>query len=216
MARVESHQEDPVAQPGPSPEPPDTRGTAYTARLRRRGGVWWKRVLPVQAPYRWNLRRHRLGTTLDVGCGIGRNLVSLAPGSLGVDHNPTSVAQAKAHGLDAVTTDEWRTDPRRAPGSFDSLLFAHVLEHMSYAEAVALVREYLPCLRSGGRVLVICPQERGYATDETHVTFLDGAALESIARDAGLVPDPWRSFPLPRRAGRAFTYNEFTLVARVP
>ena len=216
MLDVQNDREDPAFRHEPPAGPRDTRGTEYTARLRRKGGAWWKRLLPVQAPYRWNLRRHRLGTTLDVGCGIGRNLASLDPGSLGVDHNPTSVAQARAQGLDAVTTDQWRTDPRRAPGSFDSLLFAHVLEHMSYQAAVALVREYLPSLRSGGRVLVICPQERGYASDQTHVTFLDGLALESLARDAGLAPEAWRSFPLPRRAGKAFTYNEFNLVARVP
>ena len=30
----------------------------------------------------------------------------------------------------------------------------------------------------------------------------------------GLAPDPWRSFPLPRTAGRFFTYNEFIVAAR--
>ena len=39
--------------------------------------------------------RH-LGRTLDVGCGIGRNLAALPPGSLGVDHNPTSIEVALA------------------------------------------------------------------------------------------------------------------------
>ena len=41
-----------------------------------------RRMLPTQAPYRWNLRRLRLGRVLDVGCGVGRNLRNCAPGSV--------------------------------------------------------------------------------------------------------------------------------------
>src|SRR6476619_8213897 len=85
----------------------DTKGDDYTRRLEDRSGVWWKRLLNVQAPYQWNLRRQDLGRTLDIGCGIGRNLPSLPPGSLGVDHNATSVATARARGLHAMTTDEF-------------------------------------------------------------------------------------------------------------
>ena len=51
---------------------------SYADRLRRKEDARWKQVLDVQAPYRWNLRRQELGRTLDVGCGIGRNLVSLS------------------------------------------------------------------------------------------------------------------------------------------
>ena len=78
--------------------------TTYTPSAREpRSGVWWKRLLNVQAPYQWNLRRQHLGRTLDIGCGIGRNLPSLPPGSLGVDHNATSIATARARGLHAMT-----------------------------------------------------------------------------------------------------------------
>ena len=80
-----------------------TKGTGYADRLSRLSGVWWKRVFDVQRPYRWNLRRLKLGKTLDVGCGIGRNLINLGPTSVGVDHNPHSVAIAKKKGLSAYT-----------------------------------------------------------------------------------------------------------------
>jgi hypothetical protein len=68
-------------------------------------------------------------------------------------------------------------------------------------------------VRGGGRVVLITPQERGQASDATHVTFVDDRALASLARRFGLVGEP-RSFPLPRIAGKAFRYNEFVLVAR--
>ena len=37
-----------------------------------------------------------------------------------------------------------------------------------------------------------------------------------LSREVGLEPEPWFSFPLPRRAGKAFTYNEFCVRATKP
>ncbi|GEP32999.1 hypothetical protein NSZ01_07670 [Nocardioides szechwanensis] len=173
----------------------------------------WKRLLNVQAPYQWNLRRQSLGRTLDVGCGVGRNLWSLDTGSVGVDHNPTSVARARSHGFEAFTTPEWRERSDTFIGAFDGLLFAHVIEHMSRDEAVAIIQDYLPALRPGGRAFFICPQERGYDSDPTHVEWTSGEDLEALAQLCGLTAGRWRSFPAPRAFGRIFTYNEFTVLA---
>ena len=84
------------------------------------------------------------------------------------------------------------------------MLLAHVIEHMDRDSALALIDSYLPYLRPGGKVFFVCPQERGYASDPTHVRFTDGDELEALALDAGLEPDDWFSFPLPRRAGTVF------------
>lgn len=192
----------------------DTTGSDYAERLQRLEGTRWKQVLHVQAPYRWNLRRLALGRTLDVGCGIGRNLRQL-PGSVGVDHNATSVTTARARGLTAYTPQELRDAPGVTPGSFDSMLLAHVVEHMTEADAVALVGEYLPYLRPGGRVAWITPQEKGYPTDPTHVRFVGYPELDALAAKLGLTVERRLSFPFPRWAGRAFAYNEFVVVARV-
>ncbi|MDP2772453.1 MAG: class I SAM-dependent methyltransferase [Nocardioides sp.] len=194
----------------------DTSGSDYTARLEHRGSKRWKRLLNVQAPYQWNLRRQSLGRTLDVGCGVGRNLRSLERGSIGVDHNATSVARARAHGFDAFTTTEWRAHSSEFVGAFDGLLFAHVIEHMPREEAAALIKEYLPALRPGGRAFLICPQERGYATDQTHVEWTSGEDLVELVERCGLSTQGWKSFPAPRAFGRIFTYNEFTLLATKP
>jgi hypothetical protein len=61
---------------------------------------------------------------------------------------------------------------------------------------------------------MITPQERGYATDATHVEFHDLDVLRGMARDLGLVVERARSFPFPRPVGRIFPYNEFVVVAR--
>ena len=196
--------------------PLSTADAAYARQLAGSQSRWWKRVLPVQAPYRWNLRRQRLGRTLDIGCGPGRNLAFLGADAVGVDHNPQAVAIARRRGLNALTVAEWPTSPWCREGSFDSLLLAHVLEHLDEAEAVALLASYLPCLRSGGTVFLICPQEAGFASDATHVRFVDGPAMQALAERAGLQPARWFSFPFPRGVGRLFPYNEFCLRAIKP
>jgi 2-polyprenyl-3-methyl-5-hydroxy-6-metoxy-1,4-benzoquinol methylase len=193
-----------------------TESRDYADRLVALESVWWKRLLPVQAPYRWNLRRHHLGRTLDVGCGVGRNLTTLGAGSVGVDHNQASVQVARARGLEAFTVEEFLAGEQARPDSFDSILLAHVIEHMSPEQGRELMRSYLPYLRPGGQVLFICPQERGYASDPTHETFTTGDDLVRLSRDVGLEAERWRSFPLPRRAGKLFVYNEFNVVATKP
>jgi SAM-dependent methyltransferase len=194
----------------------DTRDSHYTDRLRVKQDVLWKRVLRVQAPYHWNVKRQSLGRTLDIGCGIGRNLAYLSAGSVGVDHNRDSVLEARRRGFAALTVEEWESSDLRVEQSFDSLLLAHVVEHMAGDEARALVNSYLPYLRPGGRAFFICPQERGYASDATHVEFVDGEGLCALAADVGLVPQRSFSFPLPRFFGRAFVYNEFCVLATKP
>jgi SAM-dependent methyltransferase len=191
----------------------DTTSEAYARRLQEREGARWKQVLDVQRPYRWNLRRQRLGRTLDVGCGIGRNLTALAAGSLGVDHNPSSIELARARGLNAITTDEFDSLNPRPPArpEYESLLLSHVLEHMRRDEGIRLLEHYLPFVAR--TVAVICPQEKGYATDDTHVTFLDGAAISAMLEQVGLRVRSVSSFPFPRLVGRVFPYNETVVLA---
>jgi SAM-dependent methyltransferase len=192
----------------------DTSGREYADRLERLAGARWKRWLDVQAPYRWNLRRLELGRTLEIGCGIGRNLAHLPPGSVGIDANPHAVAAARRRGLEAFEPDELGASPLAAE-RFDALLFAHVLEHLAPGPATALVAEHLPRLRPGGRLVLIAPQEAGFRSDPTHVTFFDFAALEALLARLGCTTLHAYSFPFPRAAGRLFRHNEFVVVGRL-
>ena len=169
----------------------------------------------MQAPYRWNLRRLHLGFVLDIGCGVGRNLENLGGRAVGVDHNAKSVEFARQAGHSAFTAAEFPTSGFARAGTFDSLLFAHVLEHMGEPDAIALLREYLPFVRDGGQVALITPQERGFRSDPSHVEFMDDVRLARIASALGLHVRRRYSFPFPRSFGKLFVYNEFVVVAAV-
>jgi SAM-dependent methyltransferase len=192
----------------------DTRDRRYTDRLIRLQRASWKKWLDVQAPYRWNLRRLRPGFTLEIGCGIGRNLEHLRGDGVGLDHNPHSVAVARAVGLRAFTPDDFRGSEWDRGGAFDSLLLSHVAEHMRRAELVSLLRHHLDYVRPGGQVILITPQEVGFQSDPTHVEFMDLAFLRAVATELGLEPVRDFSFPFARPFGRVFIYNEFVSVSR--
>lgn len=199
-----------------APAPQSSLDDRYAQRLLRKQTAWWKRLFDVQAPYRWNVRRLRPGFTLDIGCGIGRNLAHLAGQSIGVDPNEHAVAAARERGLPAYTPAEFRRTEYCRPERFDTLLVAHVCEHLCAADARQVLEEYLPLVRRGGRAILITPQEAGYGSDPTHVQFVDFAALRALVEALGMTVEREYSFPFPRWVGRMFTYNEFVVIAKRP
>lgn len=193
-----------------------TEGAGYSQRLARLETRGLRRFIDVQAPYRWNIRRMGLGFVLDVGCGLGRNLTHLRGYGVGVDHNAYSVEIGRSRGLETFTPDDFLQSPFAVPGRFDSLLSAHVLEHLEWDPAIDLVREHLPFVRPGGKVVLICPQRAGLRSDPTHVTYFDGISLTRLVEQCGLRNVGVRSFPFPAAVGRVFTYNETIVIAERP
>jgi SAM-dependent methyltransferase len=194
-----------------------TRGEEYAERLIHLQTARWKQWLDVQAPFRWNLRRLEPGFTLEIGCGIGRNLLHLPGQSVGVDTNEHCVRTARSRGLTAFTPGEFRRSAEfNRPARFDALLLAHVAEHMTEDEVVALLREYEALTRPGGKLILISPQEAGFRSDPTHVQLMDFATLGRISDRVGFHAERAYSFPFPRWAGPLFTYNEFVIVSRKP
>lgn len=187
----------------------DTKNSDYTDLLLKKQTAWWKRLLNVQAPYRWNLQRLKPGFTLEVGCGIGRNLIHLKGQGVGVDHNFPSVEFARNQGLTTFTPEEFEDSKFNIPQYFDTLLLAHVAEHMTLDEAVELLNKYMPFIKSEGRLIIITPQEAGFKSDSTHVEFMDFPKLRNIHKQLGLKVVQEYSFPFPRFIGGIFTYNEF-------
>ena len=190
-----------------------TLGAEYTERLIRKQMVWWKRFVDVQAPYRWNLRRIKPGFTLEVGCGIGRNLLHLKAYGVGVDHSAHSVEIACRRGCKAFTPEEFHLSEYSRPHTFDSLLLAHVAEHMTARDAQELLASYIPQLKPDARIIIITPQERGFASDATHVEFIDWRKIRQIVHPLGFSPVSEYSFPFPRAFGRLFIYNEFISIS---
>lgn len=194
----------------------DTASDEYARRLQSLSGARWKRFFDVQAPYRRHLQRLRLGFTLDIGCGIGRNLSHLNGHGVGVDHNPKSVAMARSRGLAVYEPEAFFAQPEHRPERFDSLLFSHVAEHMHFDEAVRLLRSYLPFLRPGGQVVVLTPQEAGFRSDPTHVEYFDFARSEALLAAIGVQHLRSYSFPFPRPVGKLFPHNEFVVLGKKP
>lgn len=193
-----------------------TDSPSYTERLVKLENVWWKKLLPVQAPYKAHLRTLKLGFVLDIGCGLGRNLLHLRGSGVGVDHNPQSIDTARAAGIEAYLADDFLDSKWSKGAEFDSLLLSHILEHMNVTSASDLVKTYLPYLRPKGRIVMLCPQSAGFASDPTHVTYFDSEQLINLAKSLGLLIDRSYSFPFPEWVGKYFKYNEFVVIARKP
>jgi len=142
--------------------------------------------------------------------------VALQARGVGVDPNGAAVAVCREKGHYAYRPEEFGVvyGGHQPDRQFDTLLCAHVLEHLDEPTGVELMRTYLPHLATGGRVVLITPQERGQKSDRTHVRFMDAAALTRLAQECGITIDKISSFPLPRRFGRWFVYNETITIAR--
>lgn len=192
----------------------DTTSAEYTDYLVGMQEQRLKRLIEPVNPYRWNIRRLCKGRVLDVGCGIGRNLRYLnRPDAVGVDHNEHSVAVVNAAGGHACVPDTFHRDFGADREQFDTIVIAHVLEHLEMPDANGLLEEYLPYLKKGGRVVVMCPQERGFAADVTHITYFDTKGLTDLLEDKGLKVTKAASFPFPAFMGGLFIYNEHVVVA---
>ena len=193
----------------------NTAKQSYTDRLIGLEPVW-KKVLDVQMPYRMHLRWLKLGFVLDIGCGIGRNLINLggSAAGVGIDHNQHSIAVATKRGLTAFTPKDFEGSEYARKARFDTILLSHVAEHMKREDVINLLHKYLAYLHPGGRIVFITPQERGFSSDPTHVMFMDFEAVAAIAKAAGLKVGRQYSFPFPRIIGHIFKYNEFVTILR--
>ena len=188
-----------------------TADSKFALRLEAMQLQGWKHRVRRIDPYGIYLRSLKPGRTLEIGCGVGRMLDFLRGSGVGVDHNATAVEICRRRGFEAYTPNQFN----ETSAAFDTLLFAHIIEHMVEDDAIELLNEYLPYLRHGGRVIIITPQEGAFRGDSTHRWWVDFRAGARLCLTVGLQVVHQRSFPLPRWAAPFYTYNEFVTIARL-
>lgn len=107
---------------------------------------------------------------LDVGCGIKKY-----PGSIGIDRNPASDADALVH-LDQFPY------PFRS-SIFDEVRAIHVIEHV--ADVIRTMEEFHRLLRPGGRVFIATPHYTDFSSfcDPTHRWHLNSYSLRYFGQD---------------------------------
>jgi 2-polyprenyl-3-methyl-5-hydroxy-6-metoxy-1,4-benzoquinol methylase len=170
-----------------------------------------------------------LGRVLDFGCGpggLGEALVAAgkATSVVGVDLNPDAVAQAARRLESAHVLDLDRSEVQFPAESFDTLLYADVLEHLKYPWNV--VRSQRLLLRPGGRAYCSAPnvghfrvlsrllrQRWEYETegifDYTHLRFFTRSSLAAMFRAASYRQVVCK--PLERLSLKARMFNRLTL-----
>lgn len=150
------------------------------------------------------------GSLLDVGCGLGEMVGSLAdafPRAMitGVDLSPLAIERCRhtrprqQWAVADVTVDE-------LPDRFDAVVCSEVLEHLD--QPTSAVAALARAAREGGVVVITVPHGRVHATERAvghlhHPTFDE---LDSWCSGAGLVIEHcwcwgWPAFAMVKRAG---------------
>jgi SAM-dependent methyltransferase len=199
---------------------PDTYDQRYTDYQAQRSGLrkW------IRGFYLRSAARLVTGPTIDFGCGIGEFLRLLPAGSTGLEINQATVDFCRRQGLDVehydADVDDWSLSALRASGrQYRSIAISHVLEHLH--DPVGKLNALLRAARPLGveRALVIVPGRSGYASDATHLTFVDRAMLEDPRAVEGtpFVLGQQAYFPGNLRAiGDHFTHHELRAVYVAP
>ena len=156
--------------------PRSLRAAVRRGYLALRYGAYGDSVSPGQkllgsVLYAWPFRRLdadaavmslpvvRGGRALDVGCGGGGLLASLADAGWraeGIDPDGGAVTLAVSRGLDARVGVV--SDPAHPDGTFDAITMSHVIEHVPDPRAV--LTEARRILRPGGRLAILTPNGR--------------------------------------------------------
>lgn len=151
---------------------------------------------------------------LDVGCGAGMLLRYLRSrgyrDSVGLEVNALQVAQATDLTGAIVVVDDTAAWLRERPASFDLITCIDVLEHISRADRVDLVRELRRALRPDGRLICTAPNAnaglagRWRYNDYTHRVSFTEHSLTYLLRAAGFAAIeifPSEIYRLPDRRG---------------
>lgn len=149
------------------------------------------------------------GEVCDFGCGMGAFLEYCRKRGVpatGIDSSPYMIRRCRAKGLKAEVDDITR--PATVSGPVRNIVCDNVLEHLPPEKIRDFFQSAGRLLQKGGVLLVIVPNRKGFASDPTHVTFVDRLLVEPLAVEQGLVVTAEYRLPIRWQAlGERFIYN---------
>jgi SAM-dependent methyltransferase len=132
---------------------------------------------------------------LDIGCGnagLVEQLSARGVEAIGIDTDPSMVAEATARGLDVRLVDAASFLRSLQPGSLGAIIATHLVEHLELAELVDLLDLASSRLKPGGLFITETPNPaslivlgNSYILDPTHVRPLHPSFLTFLVEGAG-------------------------------
>ena len=132
---------------------------------------------------------------VDIGCGRAELVELLARRgveAIGVDTDPSMVAEARDRGLDVRLVDGTSFLRGREPGSLGAIIATHLVEHLEFADLVELLDLAATRLRPGGVFIAETPNPtslvvlgNSYILDPTHLRPLHPSLLTFLCEGAG-------------------------------
>ncbi len=131
---------------------------------------------------------------LDIGCGRGTFLQLLSDAGIeacGIDHSEEALAACRQKGF-SVRQQDAKSYLSAEPGRFGGIFCSHVIEHMSYEDALAFIDLCYRALRPGGLLLLVTPNPEDicimsdiFWLDPTHVRPYPKLLLQAMMESAG-------------------------------
>ena len=132
---------------------------------------------------------------VDIGCGRAELVEMLARRgveAIGVDTDPSMVAEARDRGLDVRQVDGNSFLRGREPGSLGAIIATHLVEHLEFADLVELLELAATRLRPGGVLIAETPNPtslvvlgNSFILDPTHLRPLHPSLLTFLCEGAG-------------------------------
>ncbi len=150
---------------------------------------------------------------VDVGCGRAELIALLAErgvAAIGIDTDPSMVAEARDQGLDVRLQDGLDYLEKQPPGSIGAIIATHVVEHLELDPLIKLLELSVSRLKPGGIFIAETPNPaslivlgNSYILDPTHVRPLHPSLLSFLCEGAGFRDvrlafyEPARDYHLP-------------------
>jgi SAM-dependent methyltransferase len=132
------------------------------------------------------MRQFGSGTIYDLGFGTGaflRYLKTKGRDFFGIDSNPYLVALNKKNGFNVVEDDV--TTLANITKPMENAICDNVLEHLDKEQIDSFFKVCKQKFASGGTLVVIVPDKKGYERDPTHKTFVEKPLIEEMCKKHG-------------------------------